>query len=438
MNPIVSICIITYNRANYLEELLHSVYSLDVKYLEQIEIIVLDNGSTDESSDVMNSYIQSRNTRTLRFENNKRGSAPYLKLISEAKGEFLIFPGDDDVFITDSIIKLIEVCHSTPLTTTLIAFGAKTIDSVGKANFYRYSPPLSFIKPEIVAKLLFDSMFWMPATIFKKSAVSNKADPLTITAFDWWIWLSAVCTGEIQYIDMPLVKYRQHGGQEQKSYLQINWEIDSLLMLYRTVTEVVTPWLISEKEETRDKFFQQISFELQQINFDKFQTIKWTMLISIISQSINTKEFFHQLKTITQIWDDPRFIETWFNLELTTVQILDFYNSWGVSTETPSGISRQREVFGKKQVDSKDSLIIYELEKNGMIQFDIRLQFNGINHSFEALNEINLQLKLKELSRNVLYRHREIEISNQITPIERKIISVYRKIKSYKIINFIR
>jgi hypothetical protein len=57
------------------------------------------------------------------------------------------------------------------------------------------------------------------------------------------------------------------------------------------------------------------------------------MIVSVLSQLIDIKEIINQTKLTSLIWNDPRFVETWFNFEMTTEQILDFYSSWGISTK---------------------------------------------------------------------------------------------------------
>jgi glycosyltransferase involved in cell wall biosynthesis len=98
MKPLLSICILTYNRPKYLVELLNSVFALNKTYLDQVEIIVIDNGSTDETWKTIQKYDTNTNFISERFPVNLRGSASYLELIKRAKGDFLLFPGDDDVF----------------------------------------------------------------------------------------------------------------------------------------------------------------------------------------------------------------------------------------------------------------------------------------------------------------------------------------------------
>ena len=438
MAPVLSICILTYNRAAYLSELLRSIFNLEDKYLKQLEVIIIDNGSTDETNKTISLFSDSKNVSVSKFAENKRGSSIYLQSVHKAKGEFLIFPGDDDVFISKSIIDLIESCNTAKPNISLIAFGAKTINSEGKSNLYSYSPPINQNKSQLIANLLFDSVFWMPATAVRKSVISDKYDPLTITAFDWWIWLTAVCNGDVKCIDTPLINYRQHSGQEQKSFLKLNWEIDSFLMLRKILEDLIAPWLIKENLESRNNFLKKISQDLQKVNFDQYQIIKWTMIISILSQSFDIKEIINQTKLVSLIWNDPRFVETWFNFEMTTEQILDFYSSWGISTKIIANSYNFPESKNESLGDEQKSLTVYKNETNGVFTYIIYLKVNKNDYHFSGLSEPQFRSKLKEMFSYILIDYREVETINQITPMERKIIQSYRKIKSFKIFNLVR
>ena len=438
MVPILSICILTYNRESYLSELLRSIFSLEEKYLKQLEVVIIDNGSTDETKKAIGLFTESNTISVSNFAENKRGSSIYLQLVDKAKGEFLIFPGDDDVFITKSIIDLVDTCNAAKPNISLIAFGAKTIDGEGKSNLYSYSPPVTQNKSELIAKLFFDSVFWMPATAVRRSVISNIHDPLTVTAFDWWIWLTAACNGDVKCIDKPLINYRQHVAQEQKSYLKLNWEIDSLLMLRSILEKLIVPWFIKENLESKDFFLNQISKDLQKVNFDQYQVIKWTMIMSTLSQSFDIKEILNQMKLSSKVWNDPRFVETWFNFEMTIEQILDFYRSWGISTRVNKESYDPLEDKSESLEKEKKALTVYMSEENGVIKYGINLVVNGSDYRFSGLSEPQFRSKLKEMFRYFLVNYREVETMNQITPVERKILQVFRKLKTYKIFNLVR
>jgi hypothetical protein len=261
---------------------------------------------------------------------------------------------------------------------------------------------------------------------------------LTITAFDWWIWLTAACSGEIKRIEKPIINYRQHVGQEQKSFLKLNWEIDSFLMLKRIVIELVTPWLIEESSASRSSFLNQVSKDLLKLNFDQYQVIKWTMIMSTLSQSFDIKEIFNQMKLSSIVWNDPRFVETWFNFEMTTEQILDFYRSWGISTRVNKQASDLLEDKSYSLEKEKKALSVYINEECGSIKYGINLSVDGSDYHFSGLSEPQFRSKLKEMFSYFLVSYREAENINQITPMERRILQIFRKLKSYKIFNLMR
>jgi hypothetical protein len=398
--------------------------------LDQIEIIVLDNGSFDHTVNILNLPIFAKKIKVLRFLKNKRGSISYFELIKKAKGEYLIFPGDDDIFIDESLINLIETVDKVDNNVSLIAYGAKTINASGKSNIYKYSPPTQYLKAEIIAKLFSDSVFWMPATVVKKSIFDDIKEPSTLTSFDWWMWVVALCNGEMKLIDLALVKYRQHEGQEQHSYLDINWKIDSLLMIQNIVNEVVHEWLKQQNSDTKYRFSSQLAKEIQSVNLDDFQLIKWSILVSTIAPSINVLELLSEIPIFTTIWNDPRFIEVWYNIELPLTQILSYYETYGFTNKLLKNVqqyslnTKTEGIFSKTQ--SSNAIEIFENKIDGKTLYDVNITMSGNNLQYNNLSEENLKSKLKDIFRQGL-SNRKVENYNQISRFEIKLINLYRR-----------
>ena len=94
---ILSICIPTYNRARYLKELLDILIpQLDRIHSDNVELIISENCSTDETFDLCKS-IARPSVRFWRNEINIGGDRNFLKCIQEAKGEYVWLIGDDDI-----------------------------------------------------------------------------------------------------------------------------------------------------------------------------------------------------------------------------------------------------------------------------------------------------------------------------------------------------
>lgn len=91
--PLVSVIIPVFNRARYLEEAIESVLS---QTLDSLELIIVDDGSTDDSSEVADLYL-GKDTRVKYFyQENKGVSAARNKGLSEANGTYVYFLDSDD------------------------------------------------------------------------------------------------------------------------------------------------------------------------------------------------------------------------------------------------------------------------------------------------------------------------------------------------------
>ena len=431
----------TYNRADFLMELLNSIFTLKKSWLDQIEIVVIDNGSTDETWKTIEKYTNRTNFISEKFSHNLRGSARYLELINRANGDFIIFPGDDDIFKTEALSEAVKFLGEFGESYSLVAFGANTINEQGKSNLFTYRPPNKYSRDTIAAKLLIDSVFWMPCTIVKTNVLKNKSDPSTITAFDWWIWINGVIKGEIKFFDTDLISYRQHDGQEQKSFLKLNWEIDSLLMLNRELESDFGRY-IKGLIEDKTNFLEQLEIELRNVKFDEFQVIKWSIILTKIFKLSGSINLLRSIGNPAKIWNDLRFVESWFHQKLSTEEILKFFEFWGVEVRFAT-LSKGKSHL--KDLDSgnsnhKKTPVLWLYIQNELNDFEFILVFQKENEIMKFLgsSEDVLQSNLKSLFGLTIREYREAETFNQITPFESKVLRIVRLLKGSKFANLIK
>ena len=101
----VSVIIPVYNTENFLRECLDSVIN---QTLKDIEIICVDDGSTDDSLNILKEYAEKDNRiKVLTQKNKGAGAARNLGLIN-ASGEYLSFPDADDFFELDMLEKFYQ------------------------------------------------------------------------------------------------------------------------------------------------------------------------------------------------------------------------------------------------------------------------------------------------------------------------------------------
>lgn len=122
--PILSICIPTYNRADYITKLLNSIIIQDPK---NIEIIISDNASTDNTQELLQEFIKkfpwlkySRSDKNIGFDGNMK------KIIELASGKYCWTVGSDDMLEINSISVIINYIQK--FSPDIILFNKIDID----------------------------------------------------------------------------------------------------------------------------------------------------------------------------------------------------------------------------------------------------------------------------------------------------------------------
>ena len=104
--PLISILIPTYNRSNYLKECLDSILCLDWFNENDIEIIISDNCSTDDTENIVKNL---KKNNIIYYKNNKNiwGYKNVDKICQLKKWKYFIFISDDDKFYNKNSLKIL-------------------------------------------------------------------------------------------------------------------------------------------------------------------------------------------------------------------------------------------------------------------------------------------------------------------------------------------
>lgn len=107
---ILSICIPTYNRVRYLEISLLSIFKqMTPELLDEVELLISDNNSQDETPKLVADYIDKGFIfRYVRNETNIGASKNFLQCMKMAKGKYILLLGDDDILLPDAIDTLVR------------------------------------------------------------------------------------------------------------------------------------------------------------------------------------------------------------------------------------------------------------------------------------------------------------------------------------------
>lgn len=126
-NPKVSIIITNYNTSNYISKALHSCFN---QTYNNLEIIIVDDQSTDNSVSVINSLITNhKNCKLIVLDTNSGPGIARRTGLSNSTGDYTLFLDSDDYINDDYIYSLVEEINKT--NPDIISTGMTRVDENG-------------------------------------------------------------------------------------------------------------------------------------------------------------------------------------------------------------------------------------------------------------------------------------------------------------------
>lgn len=203
--PLVSVVIPTYNSAAFLPQSIESV--LQQTY-DNFEVIVIDDGSTDNTEAVLADYKDK--IRYIKKNNGGPSGARNLG-IAEAKGEFIAFQDSDDLWLPEKLQLQMEYLTTHPeiavLYTDLIQFNQQGVVSAGLEERYG-SLPSGYIFEE----LLVNHAITLSTIIVRRSCIDEIGvfDESLIGAEDYNFYLRLARKFQFDFLNQALVHKRLH------------------------------------------------------------------------------------------------------------------------------------------------------------------------------------------------------------------------------------
>jgi glycosyltransferase involved in cell wall biosynthesis len=218
MKPLVSVVIPSFNHERFLEEAIRSVLR---QTHENVEVIVVDDGSTDNSLDVAHAIHDPR--VRIYAQENQGAHAAINRGLALARGTWLAILNSDDVFAPSRLEKLLCSFEAEP-RPALACSHIEIVDSTGKVLGVKHGfhdlLPRSIAHPMDTFAALDDPVLNLLGSNYL-ATTSNMLFPAalieqigTFRAFrythDWDFALRAAVCGDIAIVDEPLVRYRVH------------------------------------------------------------------------------------------------------------------------------------------------------------------------------------------------------------------------------------
>ena len=204
--PAVCVIIPVYNGVNYLRESLDSVLAQTYR---DFEVLIIDDGSTDGTWDLIQSY----GDRVRGVHKHNGGVASALNRgIQEARGRWIAWLSHDDIFLPDKLFKQVQFLRNNPQFKACYT-GFYIINEHGEI-IGEYKP--AWYPREMATRMLFCSTY-----INGSSTLIERACFDTVGLFneklkatqDIEMWLRLVQHYEFGRVNEPLLKWRSHPTQ---------------------------------------------------------------------------------------------------------------------------------------------------------------------------------------------------------------------------------
>ena len=214
--PWLSVIIPTYNGSKYLASALDSIV---VQQAEGIECVVIDDGSTDDTLEIVREYHDRLNIELITKARAGNWVTNTNHALSVAKGTYACFLHQDDLWLNDRLQNIENAIAAYPQASWYLHDSVFIDEHSKPLGLWRcpLAAKQKLISAErMMEKLLVQNFIAIPAPVFNREAALNAGglnDELWYTA-DWDFWLKLAAMGDTCYIAKPLAAFRVHGDSQ--------------------------------------------------------------------------------------------------------------------------------------------------------------------------------------------------------------------------------
>lgn len=241
--PLVSVIIPAYNAEDYISQCLSSVLS---QTLSDIEVIVVDDGSTDRTASIVEELThRDGRIRLIRQENQCAGVARN-KGMEVAEGKYLYFLDADDWIEPDSLEKLCSSAES--LGSDIVVARSEGFDNqTGETWLIDYAlngvPFDTLIRPSFYVDRLFQRfMGWPWDKLYRAEFIQSSGllfQPLRTTNDAYFVFCSLMLAGGVSCVDKVLFHHRANNRKSLEGTRSKSWHcaIEAMWAIAKKIAE---------------------------------------------------------------------------------------------------------------------------------------------------------------------------------------------------------
>ena len=304
-HPLVTMVVPSYNHGLFVQACIESIVSQEY---QNIELIVIDDGSVDDSVVRIEEMATRCRARFCRFEFRARSNKGLCETLNEAlewgNGIYFAVLDSDDVLLPNKTSVLVSQIERNPDLAGVFG-GCVVIDPLGNVLSITRPQATKYSFSNILAR---NKMFVSSCMLVKLQMVRHVGGyPKGLYIEDWYMWLKLTEYGsELMVIPEPLVLYRQHASNISKDVFKMHnsrMEI-AKLFLHCPETKLTMAKICLETsiEFSQKSKSSSIGYILQALKYHPIVLLRWIFWNSVARMLMP----FVVLKVLKRLWNTTR------------------------------------------------------------------------------------------------------------------------------------
>lgn len=210
----VTVLLAVYNGEKYLREQIDSILN---QTLKNIKIIIRDDGSVDNSPQIIKEYCNRYSQQIVSIEGTSTGSAArnFAELLDICHDDYIMFCDQDDVWLPQKAEKTLAILKSKEdggKTPVLVHSDLSVVDqdlNMISPSFFEYQ---KLNQKNLTLQRLLVQNYVTGCTVMINRALKQKCGRISnrCVMHDWWLALVALLFGKLVCLDESTMLYRQH------------------------------------------------------------------------------------------------------------------------------------------------------------------------------------------------------------------------------------